>query len=120
MRNERLKWLVLSAIFAAVTAVFSQITIPLPLIPITGQTLAVGFTATILGSRWGTVAILIYVLLGAVGLPVFSGASGGPQVLVDKMAVTFLALFLRLLPLVSFSKKRVLPLHGLWSPILSA
>ncbi|WP_024984710.1 biotin transporter BioY [Brevibacillus borstelensis] len=84
MRNERLKWLVLSAIFAAVTAVFSQITIPLPVIPITGQTLAVGFTATILGSRWGTVAILIYVLLGAVGLPVFSGASGGPQVLVDK------------------------------------
>lgn len=84
MRNERLKWLMLSAIFAALTAVLSQITIPLPLIPITGQTLAVGLTATILGSRWGTVSILIYVLLGAVGLPVFSGASGGLQVLVGK------------------------------------
>ncbi|USG64768.1 biotin transporter BioY [Brevibacillus ruminantium] len=84
MRNERLRWLMLSAIFAAFTAVFSQITIPLPLIPITGQTLAVGLTATILGSRWGTVSILIYILLGAVGLPVFSGAVGGPQVLVGK------------------------------------
>lgn len=84
MRNERLKWLLLSAVFAAVTAVFSQITIPLPLIPITGQTLAVGLAATILGSRYGTLAMIIYVLLGAVGLPVFSGANGGIQVLVGK------------------------------------
>ncbi|CAM3279337.1 MULTISPECIES: biotin transporter BioY [Brevibacillus] len=84
MRNERLRWLLLSAIFAAVTAVLSQLTIPLPMIPITGQTLAVGLTATILGSRYGTLAILIYILLGAVGMPVFSGASGGFQVLVGK------------------------------------
>lgn len=84
MRNDRLKWLLLSAIFAAITAVFSQITIPLPLIPITGQTLAVGLTATILGSRYGTLAMIIYVVLGAIGLPVFSGASGGLQVLIGK------------------------------------
>ncbi|HBZ80725.1 biotin transporter BioY [Brevibacillus sp. FSL K6-0770] len=84
MRNERLRWLLLSAIFAAVTAVLSQVTIPLPLIPITAQTLAVGLTATILGSRYGTLALLIYVLLGAVGLPVFTEASGGVQVLVGK------------------------------------
>lgn len=84
MRNERLRWLLLSAIFAAIMAVLSQLTIPLPLIPITGQTLAVGLTATILGSRYGTLAIFIYVLLGAIGLPVFTEASGGPQVLFGK------------------------------------
>lgn len=84
MRNERLRWLLLSAIFAAITAVLSQLTIPLPLIPITAQTLAVGLTATILGSRYGTVALVIYVLLGAIGLPVFTEASGGLQVLVGK------------------------------------
>ncbi|MFY0545154.1 biotin transporter BioY [Brevibacillus sp. H7] len=84
MKRDRLKWFILSAIFAAITAVFSQITIPLPLIPITGQTLAVGLTATILGSRYGTLAMLLYVLLGAIGLPVFSGASGGLQILVGK------------------------------------
>lgn len=84
MRNERLRWLLLSAIFAAVMAVLSQVTIPLPLIPITAQTLAVGLTATILGSRYGTVSMIIYVLLGAVGLPVFTEASGGLQVLVGK------------------------------------
>ncbi|MGG1664283.1 biotin transporter BioY [Brevibacillus sp. NRS-1366] len=84
MRNERLRWLLLSAIFAAIMAVLSQITIPLPMIPITGQTLAVGLTATILGSRYGTLALIIYVLLGAVGLPVFTEASGGLQILVGK------------------------------------
>jgi len=84
MRNERLRWLLLSAIFAAIMAVLSQLTIPLPLIPITGQTLAVGLTATILGSRYGTLAMIIYTLLGAVGLPVFSQASGGLQILVGK------------------------------------
>lgn len=84
MRNDRLKWFILSAIFAALTAVFSQITIPLPLIPITGQTLAVGLTATILGSRYGTLAMLIYLLLGAIGVPVFSGASGGLHVIIGK------------------------------------
>ncbi|GED67723.1 hypothetical protein BRE01_14250 [Brevibacillus reuszeri] len=84
MRNERLRWLLLSAIFAAVTAVLSQLTIPLPLIPITAQTLAIGLTATILGSRYGTVALVIYVLLGAIGLPVFTEASGGIQVLFGK------------------------------------
>lgn len=84
MRNERLRWLLLSAIFAAITAVLSQLTIPLPLIPITGQTLAVGLTATILGSRYGTLALIIYTLLGAVGLPVFTEASGGLQILAGK------------------------------------
>lgn len=84
MRQDRLKWFILSAIFAALTAVFSQITIPLPLIPITGQTLAVGLTATILGSRYGTLAMLIYALLGAIGVPVFSGMSGGLQIIVGK------------------------------------
>ena len=81
MRNEKLRWLLLSAIFAALTAVLSQLTIPLPLIPITGQTLAVGLTATILGSRYGAVAMFIYMLLGAIGLPVFSEAKGGLQVI---------------------------------------
>lgn len=86
MRNERLRWLLLSAIFAGVTAVLSQLTIPLPLlpVPITGQTLAVGLTATILGSRYGTLSILIYILLGAVGMPVFAEANGGLHVLIGK------------------------------------
>ncbi|MDN4493433.1 biotin transporter BioY [Ureibacillus aquaedulcis] len=73
---------VVTAFGAAIIAVLAQITIPLPLIPITGQTLAVGLVATILGKKNGTIAVLLYILLGAIGLPVFSGFSGGLAVLV--------------------------------------
>ncbi len=72
----------LAAFGAAIIAVLAQVTIPLPLIPITGQTLAVGIVVTILGTRLGTLSVLLYMLLGAVGLPVFSGMSGGLAILV--------------------------------------
>lgn len=73
---------VVTAFGAAIIAVLAQITIPLPLIPITGQTLAVGLIVTILGTKYGTLSVLLYILLGAIGLPVFSGFSGGFAVLV--------------------------------------
>jgi biotin transport system substrate-specific component len=82
MQNQRLRGLILSALFAAVTAILAQVTIPLPLVPITGQTLAVGLTATILGSRLGTLSMVLYALLGAIGVPVFSEASGGFHVII--------------------------------------
>ncbi|MFJ7406239.1 MULTISPECIES: biotin transporter BioY [unclassified Lysinibacillus] len=68
---------VLAAFGAAIIAVLAQVTIPLPLIPITGQTLAVGLVVTILGTRLGTLSVLVYILLGTAGIPVFSGMSGG-------------------------------------------
>ncbi|WP_404448276.1 biotin transporter BioY [Sutcliffiella horikoshii] len=81
-KNERLRWLILCAMFAAITAVLAQMEIPLPLVPISGQTLAVGLAATILGSRYGAMSMVCYVLLGAVGLPVFAEMKGGAGVLV--------------------------------------
>ncbi|WP_177183404.1 biotin transporter BioY [Lentibacillus persicus] len=81
-RSKRLRSLINCSIFAAVTAILAQIEIPLPLIPISGQTLAVGIAATVLGSRHGAIAMLVYAAIGAIGLPVFAGFSGGPQVLV--------------------------------------
>jgi len=79
--QTRLRGLILAALFAAITAVLAQVTIPLPLVPITGQTLAVGLAATILGSRLGTLSMVLYALLGAIGIPVFSEAAGGFQVI---------------------------------------
>lgn len=67
----------LTALGAAIIAVLAQVTIPLPLVPITGQTLAIGLVVTILGTRYGTLAVLLYILLGSAGLPVFTGFSGG-------------------------------------------
>ncbi|QUG41936.1 biotin transporter BioY [Psychrobacillus sp. INOP01] len=68
---------VLAAIGAAIIAILAQVTIPLPLVPITGQTLAIGLVVTILGMRSGVLSVIIYILVGAVGMPVFSGMSGG-------------------------------------------
>ncbi|WP_347552683.1 biotin transporter BioY [Pseudalkalibacillus hwajinpoensis] len=79
--TNKLRMTILCGIFAATTAILAQIEIPLPLVPISGQTLAVGLTATILGSRYGAIAMICYASLGAIGLPVFAEAKGGLGVL---------------------------------------
>jgi len=61
---------------AALMAICSWISIPAA-VPFTLQTFAVFLSVGLLGGRRGTVAVLIYLLLGAVGLPVFSGFTGG-------------------------------------------
>lgn len=71
------------AIMTAITAVLAQITIPMPMgVPMTMQTFAIILSAVILGSKRGAVSQLVYILLGAVGVPVFSGFSGGIQRLI--------------------------------------
>ena len=77
MRNNQLKMLIVTALFAAIIGIMAQITIPLPLVPITGQTLAIGLAATILGKKYGTLSVIVYIMLGIAGLPVFSGMSSG-------------------------------------------
>lgn len=65
-------------LFTAWIAVLAQITIPTPLgIPFTLQTFAITLTAILLGARLSSLTCTIYLLLGAAGLPVFSGFSGG-------------------------------------------
>ncbi|WP_077706086.1 biotin transporter BioY [Virgibacillus dokdonensis] len=81
-QRKRLRFMLNCALFAALTAILAQIEIPLPLIPISGQTLAVGITATILGSKQGALAMICYAVIGGAGVPVFAGFSGGAHVLV--------------------------------------
>ena len=66
-----------AALMAAVTCVLAPLAIPIGPVPISLTTLAVYFSLYLLGGRWGTVSCLVYVLLGAAGLPVFSGFTGG-------------------------------------------
>lgn len=71
-----------TALFAALTAVCSQLAIPTPWqIPISMSTLAVFLSGALLGAKWGTLAQAVYLLLGLVGVPVFAGFRGGFQVL---------------------------------------
>ncbi|MCL2387396.1 MAG: biotin transporter BioY [Defluviitaleaceae bacterium] len=65
-------------LFVAVIAVCAQISIPfLGGIPFTLQTWAVALAGVILGARKGTIAVIVYVLIGAVGVPVFTQFRGG-------------------------------------------
>ena len=73
--------MILAALFAAITGNLAQMTIPRPLVPIAGQTLAIGLAATILGARYGTLSILLYLALGAVGVPVFAEMKSGVSVI---------------------------------------
>lgn len=63
-------------LFACVMAICAWISIP-GQIPFTLQTMGVFLAVGLLGGKRGTLAVLVYVLLGAVGLPVFSGFTGG-------------------------------------------
>ena len=68
------------AVFAVVIAVCSWISIP-TVVPFTLQTFGVFLAAGVLGGKRGTLAVLVYILLGAAGVPVFAGFSGGVGVL---------------------------------------
>jgi biotin transport system substrate-specific component len=64
-------------------ALSAQMALPLPFspVPITGQTLAVLLVGALLGSRRGSLSLLLYLLEGLAGLPVFAGGTGGSLVL---------------------------------------
>ena len=73
------KRIVLIGMMTAVTCILGPLSIPLPFspVPISFTNLAIYFSLYVLGMKAGTVSYLIYLLLGFVGLPVFSGFSGG-------------------------------------------
>lgn len=76
--KSRLHRMVVAGVFAALLAVLSQISIPLPTgIPVTLQTFAVALCGFALGPGLGIAAVGVYLALGAVGIPVFAGFSGG-------------------------------------------
>lgn len=74
------KDLALTAIFTAIIVVCSWITVP-GTVPFTLQTFGVFLTTAVLGGKRGTVSVLVYILLGAIGLPVFSNFMGGMGVI---------------------------------------
>ena len=84
MKHLQAKQLAVCALFAALTAVCSQIQIPLPAIPINLALFAVHLCAALLAPRYAALSMAAYILLGAVGVPVFAGFKGGIGVLFDK------------------------------------
>jgi len=84
MRNRSLRDLILAALFAGLTGVVAQIRFFLPgipTVPVTLQVLAILLAGGLLGRTWGAISMLLYLLLGAAGLPVFAGGTAGVGVL---------------------------------------
>ncbi len=83
--NKKTHSLVFIALFGAIISIISIIPTGIYIlgVPATLQTFAVAMTAYLLGSKNGMNSTLIYILLGLIGLPVFSGFKGGPGVLLS-------------------------------------
>ncbi len=97
-RNPRIKNMVLTALFAALTAVLSQIIIPIGPVPFNLGVFAVYLAGMLLTPGCAAASIAVYWMLGALGLPVFAGFQGGPGALFGKtggyiLGYLFLALF---------------------------
>lgn len=75
--NTKVRNMCFIALMAAVMCIASPIAVPIGPIPITLATLCVYLAGALLGGAKGTMAVVVYILLGVVGLPVFSGYSGG-------------------------------------------
>lgn len=83
MRRPIARQLTLSALMCALIAVCAQILIPLPPVPVSLSLLAVYLSGALLGPVWGAAAAGCYALLGAAGMPVFAGFSGGISALLS-------------------------------------
>ena len=73
MKMLKTRDVALIGLFAALMVICAWISIPLGPVPVTLQTFAVFLAAALLGSKRGTLAVAVYIFLGVVGLPVFSG-----------------------------------------------
>ena len=77
MKKADTRGLVFCALFTALIVILSQIQLPIGPVPVSLATLGVMLCGLLLGWRWGVLAVGAYILLGAVGVPVFAGFQGG-------------------------------------------
>ena len=83
VHNPELRKMVFASLFAALTAAGAYIQIPIPFspVPVTLQVFFVLLAGSMLKSKWGSLSMVVYTLLGVAGLPVFAGGSSGIGVL---------------------------------------
>ncbi len=87
--NTKTKEITLIGLMAAVTCIAGPLSLALPFspVPISLTNLAIYFSVYILGMRRGTISYLVYLLLGLVGLPVFSAFTSGPAKLFLRVGI---------------------------------
>ena len=75
--SDSLRMTIYASLMAALTAAGAYLAIPIGPVPIVLQNLFVFLSGLLLGPRWGAASVGIYLLAGALGLPVFAGGTGG-------------------------------------------
>ena len=78
MNKTNTQMITTTALMAAVLCVLGPLSLPIGPVPIALANLALYFMVYIVGTKISVIACAIYLLLGLVGLPVFSGYAGGP------------------------------------------
>ena len=82
-KNLNIQELCVIGLTTAIICIMAPFSFPLPSgVPMTLQTFIIALIAIVLGAKRGAIATLIYILLGALGLPVFSGFTGGWQIII--------------------------------------
>lgn len=76
--NNKTRNMVMTALMAAVICILGPLSIPIGPVPVSLVNFAIYITMYILGTKRGSAAVCLYVLIGLVGIPVFSGFTGGP------------------------------------------
>lgn len=112
--NSKITDMVYIGLSAAIIAVCSWISIPLT-VPITLQTMGVVLISGLFGAKRGTLSILLYILIGAIGVPVFSGFKSGFGVLLGSTGGYIIGFIFTALIVGIISDKT----NKLWALILS-
>lgn len=83
-KSNSLKNMIFASLFCAITIVTSYIIIPLPFspVPVTAQTLSVMLAGNLLPAKTGFFSMVLYIFMGLIGLPVFSGGKSGIAALI--------------------------------------
>lgn len=107
------------AICVALNVVCAWVTVPFFTIPFTLQTFGIFFTLYFLGAKKGSIAIFIYILLGLIGVPVFSGFKSGIPALAGATGGYIIGFLLSGLVYLIFDRKnKVLRIVGLYVGLL--
>lgn len=107
MASGRTRMLAIAALVAALLGASAYVAIPTPWgVPFTLQVLVVVLAGLVLRPAWALAAVGVYVVLGAIGVPVFAGAQGGLGVLVGPTG-GYLVGFLAAAPLIAMVRSRL-------------
>ena len=109
MDRKRLRGLIWSAELVIFLALCSQVVIPLPLVPLTGQTFAVGLLASLVDYRIANWTLIGYILLGLIGIPVFASGTSGVGILFGPTGGFIFAFFVQAWIVIGLRRKNTVP-----------